>query len=174
MVGIIDNQPIKSRPNNRGYTLKGCVVLLLTPFGKGGQMASHIVFGFDYGSRRIGIAVGQMITKSANPLKQLPNNKGGPDWHLLDKLVREWQPERFIVGLPLNMDDSPSKMSQEAQAFARKLSEHYTIPAEFIDERLSSREAKERLLEQGETSPSKEQINTLSAQIILESWLRLV
>lgn len=130
-------------------------------------MPEQILFGFDYGSKRIGIAIGQTLTASARPLTQINT----ADWQTLDKLIEEWHPNAFVVGLPLNMDDSASKTSKAATAFAKQLQQRYQLNTELCDERLSSREALERLTEQGNNKPSKADINSMAAAVILESWL---
>lgn len=130
-------------------------------------MPKQTYLGFDFGQKRIGVAVGQSLTATAHPLTQINTN----DWGALKKIIDEWQPKAFIVGLPLNMDDTPSTISKAAQTFAHELEQRYTLPVHLCDERLSSREAIERLQEMGKTKPSKEEINSMAAAVILESWL---
>jgi putative Holliday junction resolvase len=130
-------------------------------------MPEQTLLGFDFGTKRIGIAVGQTLTKSARPLQQISS----VDWSSLDKLIAEWRPAALVVGLPLNMDDSPGKMAKAATEFAAALREHYSLLVHLCDERLSSREALERLAERGNTKPSKAELNCMAAAVILESWL---
>lgn len=127
---------------------------------------SSTILGFDFGKRYIGIAVGQPITRTAQPLTQI----NSIDWTALDKLIQEWQPGQFIVGLPLNMDETESPLSKAARQFANQLTKKYQKPVSMIDERLSTREAKERLQEQGVRVTTKAQLNSLAAQIIIETW----
>jgi len=134
-------------------------------------MPEQTIFGFDYGSKRIGIAVGQSLTKSAHALTQI-NNALEPEWQKLDLLMIEWQPQTLVVGLPLNMDDSIGHSAVSAKKFAQQLQQRYQLPVELVDERLSSREARERLQQQGIKKPEKQAINSMAAQIILESWLQ--
>ena len=101
-------------------------------------MTSGVIFGFDYGTHHIGLAVGQGVTQTASPLTILPAKQGIPNWDTLSKLVLEWSPDRFIVGLPINMDETDSPMSARAIKFARRLSGRFDLPYEMIDERLSS------------------------------------
>lgn len=124
------------------------------------------VLGFDFGTKRIGVAVGQTITLTARPLTQIDSI----DWDALDILIKEWQPEYCVVGLPLNMDDSSSKISKAARKFANAIQQRYEIVVQLCDERLSSREALERLEEQGNKRPSKAEINSMAAAVIIESW----
>ncbi len=122
--------------------------------------------GFDYGTRKIGVAVGQLITKTANPIAIISARDGIPNWSEIEKLIVEWQPSQVVVGLPLNMDQSESEMSVRALKFARRLTGRFNIPHDTIDERLTSREARE-------LSGSQQEIDDIAAKIILESWLKL-
>ena len=126
-------------------------------------MAS-IVMSFDFGMKRIGVAVGQKVTQTASGLGVVQAFDGIPKWDYLDKIVLDWQPERFIVGLPINMDGSNSEMSKKAQKFSRRISSRYNIRSEMFDERLTSFEAREH--------DGKTHIDAIAAKIILESWLR--
>ena len=123
-----------------------------------------IVMSFDFGMKRIGVAVGQKVTQTASGLGVVQAFDGIPKWDYLDKIVLDWQPERFIVGLPINMDGSNSEMSKKAQKFSRRISSRYNIRSEMFDERLTSFEAREH--------DGKTHIDAIAAKIILESWLR--
>ena len=120
--------------------------------------------GFDFGMRRIGVAVGQKVTQTASGLTVVRARDGIPKWEYLDKIVLDWQPEKFIVGLPLNMDGSKSEMSQKAHKFSRRMSSRYNIQSEMFDERLTSFEARGH--------EEKTHIDAIAARLILESWLR--
>ena len=120
--------------------------------------------GFDFGLKRIGVAVGQKVTQTASGLTVVQACDGIPRWEYLDKIVLDWQPEKFIVGLPLNMDGSKSEMSQKAHKFSRRMSSRYNIQSEMFDERLTSFEAREH--------EEKTHIDAIAARLILESWLR--
>lgn len=124
---------------------------------------SALLMGFDFGTRKIGIAVGQTVTKTASALTIIRARDGKPDWNQLDALVKEWQPTLFVVGLPLNMDDSISEMAEAAERFARRLEGRYQIPYAMMDERLTSFEARE--------SSTEEEIDAIAAQLILESFM---
>ena len=125
---------------------------------------NSIVMSFDFGMKRIGVAVGQKVTQTASGLGVVQAFDGIPMWDYLDKIVLDWQPERFIVGLPINMDGSNSEMSKKAQKFSRRISSRYNIRSEMFDERLTSFEAREH--------DGKTHIDAIAAKIILESWLR--
>ena len=81
----------------------------------------RLLLGFDYGTKQIGVAVGQVVTGQARELCVLKAQNGVPDWQQIEALLREWQPDALVVGLPLNMDGSPSEMSARAEKFARRL-----------------------------------------------------
>ena len=125
---------------------------------------NSIVMSFDFGMKRIGVAVGQKVTQTATGLGVVQAFDGIPKWDYLDKMVLDWQPERFIVGLPINMDGSNSEMSKKAQKFSRRISSRYNTRSEMFDERLTSFEAREH--------DGKTHIDAIAAKIILESWLR--
>ena len=130
------------------------------------------VLGFDYGTRQIGVAVGQTLTGSANPLRELRARDGIPDWDQIGALLKEWQPDALIVGLPLNMDGSPSEMSARAEKFARRLNGRFNLPVHTHDERLTTYEAKGQRLRQGQTGGYRERpVDALAAALLLEGWL---
>ena len=140
--------------------------------------SQNVIVGFDYGTRKIGIAVGQLITKTANPIAIISARDGVPDWSEIEKLILEWQPTQFVIGLPLNMDETESEMSQRSLKFARRLTGRFNIPHDTIDERLTSREARSiheshSSTQRGPAGRSRDEIDDIAAQIILESWLKL-
>lgn len=125
------------------------------------------VIGFDYGTRWTGVAVGQTLTRKAQPLNAIKTG----DWDAVRKLIDAWQPQKFIVGLPLNMAGGKQEMSERAERFGRQLEGRFGIPTEMIDERLTTREAYLIAIE-SERKHSKTEIDSLSAVLITESWLR--
>ena len=128
--------------------------------------------GFDYGSKQIGVAVGQAITGQARELCILKAQNGVPDWQKVDGLIREWQPDALVVGLPLNMDGTPSEMSERAAKFARRLNGRFNLPVHTHDERLTTYEAKGQRLQQGQNSGYRERpVDALAAALLLEGWL---
>ena len=122
------------------------------------------LLGLDFGLKHIGVAVGQTITRSATPMTTVGAVDGRPDWTALDALIGEWQPERLIVGLPLNMDDTLSDMAKRAQRFANRLNARYGLPVEMRDERLTSQEARS-------LSDDPDARHAIAAQLILAAWL---
>lgn len=134
---------------------------------------SITVLGFDFGTQRIGVAVGNTLTGSARPLVILPTRDGAPDWEAITRLVKEWQPQKLVVGLPLKMDGSDSQTTVNARSFSRKLAGRMVLPVELVDERLTSRAAREEIHEAGikRTHGPGEAIDALAAAVILEQWL---
>ena len=126
-------------------------------------MNQSMIMGFDYGTHRIGVAIGQRITQTASPLAILKARQGQPNWSEIEALIKEWQPEAFVVGLPLHMDDEPSDLSVQAEKFARRLTGRFNLPHTMVDERLSSVEAKN--LSAGDA------IDDIAAVLILETYL---
>lgn len=130
------------------------------------------ILGFDFGTKRIGVAIGQLITSTANPLTIIRAQEGEPDWKALDKLMEEWRPSALVVGIPLNMNGSSQKITQQAEAFAKALEEHYQLPVYRTDERLTTREARENLFSEGGYKALKKHVDSTAAQIILAAWLQ--
>ena len=127
---------------------------------------------FDFGTKNIGIAIGQEITKTASTFYSIHANDGLPDWVELDMIVKEWNPSLFVVGDPLNMDGTRSKIQDSSDKFSTALNKRYDIGIEKTDERLSSREAKERLENIQMGIKDSRNKHSISAQIILEDWFR--
>lgn len=133
--------------------------------------SARTLLGFDFGTTRIGIAVGQEITATANPLNPIKARDGIPNWDTIAAVVKEWQPDGFVVGLPLNMDGSENEMCQRARKFANRLHGRYNKPSFMMDERLSSYEAKGQVIKEGGNRNFKaNSVDGLAAQMILESW----
>jgi putative Holliday junction resolvase len=124
---------------------------------------SRIVLGFDFGLARIGVATGQRVTSTATPLTVLRAKQGQPDWSEVTQIVETWQPELFVVGLPLNMDTSAGTLARLSTKFAHRLEGRFGRPAHLIDERLSSLAARELT--------TAAQIDDVAAALILETWL---
>ncbi|MBX9762010.1 MAG: Holliday junction resolvase RuvX [Pseudomonadaceae bacterium] len=132
----------------------------------------RLLLGFDYGTKQIGVAVGQVITGQARELCILKAQNGVPDWQKVEALVKEWQPDAIVVGLPLNMDGSKSEMSERAEKFARRLNGRFNLPVHTHDERLTTYEAKGQRLQQGQNSGYRERpVDALAAALLLQGWL---
>ena len=126
-----------------------------------------IVLGFDYGERRIGVAVGQTLTGSANPLAVVKVRNSHPDWRKLEELVRRYEPDALVLGLPQHPDGSEHALSPRIHQFERQLRHRFRLPVHLIDERLSSYEAAQRCHDSGAS-----ELDAVAAQVILETWLR--
>lgn len=124
-----------------------------------------LVMGFDFGLKRIGVAVGQTLTASASPHTTLISRDGVPDWDGISKLINEWQPKALIVGLPLRLDGREQPFTQKARKFGQRLHGRYQKPVFFVEEQLSSYEAEQRTL------TTKQLRDAHAAQIILQNWL---
>lgn len=133
---------------------------------------SHLtLLAFDFGTKSIGVAVGQQLTGTARPLAALKAQDGTPDWGKIETLLKEWQPDRVVVGLPLNMDGSEQPLTARARKFANRLHGRFGVQVELHDERLSTVEARADLFSRGGfRALNKGSVDSLSAVIILESW----
>ncbi|MEJ2360584.1 MAG: Holliday junction resolvase RuvX [Gammaproteobacteria bacterium] len=133
------------------------------------------LLGFDYGNKRIGVAVGQELTRTSQALCTLHNHADGPDWAAISRLIQEWQPALLIVGLPHHMDDDrPHPLAARVQDFGKQLEQRYNLPVDWVDERLSSLEAEAQLAGSGKSRADKRDkanIDKLAAAIILQTWL---
>ena len=135
--------------------------------------SSLSIMAFDFGTQKMGIATGQSTIESVNPLPLFAMKDGIPDWNQLLKLVKEWQPNIFLVGLPLNMDDSESELSARARKFARRLRHQTNIETWMVDERLSTREAREQLAFYQEQGRAKRlSADSFAAALLIQSWYR--
>ncbi|WP_320167228.1 Holliday junction resolvase RuvX [Methylophaga sp.] len=134
--------------------------------------AARTLLGFDFGMKNIGIAVGQELTATANPLTAIKARDGIPDWSHIEKLLKEWQPDLLIVGLPLNMDGTEQEMTAAAKRFGNRLNGRFNIPVEWQDERLTTYEALDQMgIRSKMDSRQRSDVDQLSAQLILQSWL---
>ncbi len=127
------------------------------------------ILAFDYGSKKIGVASGQDLTCSASPLTTLLV-KQDQHWREIDKLVKEWQPDIMVVGLPLHMDGSEQPFTDEVRGFATELGKRYGCQIELMDERLTSYEAEQLLNQQYSRRQTPQDVDKIAAQLILESW----
>ncbi len=136
------------------------------------SLSHQTVIGFDFGLKHIGVAVGQTVTGTANPLVSLSAHQGVPQWPKIDDLIAYWKPDALIVGLPFAIDGSEHNITRAARRFANNLEEHYHLPIHLIDERFTTLEAKRDLFEQGGARAlSKSRIDGRSAKIITENAL---
>ena len=129
------------------------------------------LLGFDYGTRKIGIAVGQAVTGTATPLTTLTAVRDKPDWARIGALIAEWQPSALVVGHPFEMTDNEAEVAERAKRFARQLHGRYRLPVHLVDERLTSREAWTRLGRAAHRDPHR--VDAMAAKLILETWFEI-
>jgi putative Holliday junction resolvase len=137
--------------------------------------APRIILAFDFGHRRIGVACGDTVSRTASPLEALPTGPNAPPWEKIDALLREWQPALGVVGLPYNVDDSDSTMTTAARGFAAELERRFQLEVVLVDERYSSREAAARLKSARASGlrrrrVAKADVDAAAACVILERW----
>ncbi|WP_105188246.1 Holliday junction resolvase RuvX [Pseudoalteromonas sp. T1lg48] len=129
------------------------------------------VMGFDFGTKSIGVAIGQELTGTANALRAVKARDGIPNWDDIRTLVNEWQPDLLVVGLPLNMDGTEQDLTHRARKFANRLHSQTGLQVETQDERLTTAAAKEQLFAAGGyRNLRKDNIDNASAVLILESY----
>jgi len=153
-------------------------------------MVARTVIAFDFGTRRIGIAIGQELTKTASPLTTIRLSDKSPspdsanfDWSNIDKIIQEWQPQVAVVGLPLTADGAETAVTRGAKAFGEALQKRYNLETFWVDERLTSAEAESMIAanqksgKSGKTSRNrssrsqdKGEIDRMAAKLILDSW----
>ena len=142
--------------------------------GEPARPAPQLILAFDFGTRRIGLAAGDTLTRTARGLSTLDCSRGTP-WPAIDKACADLQPSQLVVGLPLNMDGTPTALTAAARAFAAELEQRYRKPVALVDERLSSRQAEAELrdaraagLKRRRTSHGD--VDMIAARILLERW----
>lgn len=129
------------------------------------------ILAFDYGLKSIGVAVGQRLTGTASTLKALKAQDGTPNWEQIEALLKEWQPELVVVGLPLNMDGSEQPFTARVHKFINRLHGRFGVKVIAQDERLTTVDARAELFSQGGFKKlSKDAVDCYSAKLILESW----
>ncbi|MDP9009612.1 MAG: Holliday junction resolvase RuvX [Pseudomonadota bacterium] len=134
-----------------------------------------IVLAFDFGLRRIGVASGDTVSRSASALEAVPADLGEPRWSVIASLMRDWQPDMAVVGLPYNVDGSDSDMTSAARSFAAELARRYGLEVAMVDERYSSLEAEARLKSARESGlrrrrVARSDVDAAAACVILERW----
>ncbi len=139
-------------------------------------MKTRVVICFDFGLRRIGLASGETLTRTATPLATVAHHDSGPDWPAIDRQMRLLGPDLVVVGVPYNEDGSPGTLAPRADAFAQALRERYGLEVARIDERYSSTAAHSLLREQRASGQRRRQlgkgdIDSAAAAVMLASWL---
>jgi len=152
------------------------------PEGGTGAPPTHpkspaVALGFDFGERRIGVACGDTLTGTAQPLGVVAAQAGRPDWRALERHVADWAPGILIVGVPYNMDGTPGRLTEAARGFATALGARFRLGVVTVDERLSSREAEDILRQQRASGARARRVrpgdvDATAACVLLEQWLR--
>lgn len=138
--------------------------------------STECVLGFDVGTRRIGVAVGNTLSQTARALTVVDVHAAGPDWARIETLVREWRPARLLVGEPLTLAGEVQPATQAARRFAQELGRRLALAVELVDERSSSKEADRRFAERRRAGAARRRdagaLDAVAAEIIIERWLR--
>lgn len=131
------------------------------------------VLAFDFGTKRIGVAVGELELAQAHPLATIRDERNDRRFAAITALIDEWQPVRLVVGLPVALDGTPHAMTARCTRFANQLRGRFRLDVDYAEERLSSAEAEERLRESGYNARgARDHLDTLAAQIILQSYFQ--
>jgi len=135
---------------------------------------NHEIFlGFDFGTRNIGVAVGQMITKTATPLNLLHAKNGVPNWDEVAKLITTWQPQALVAGVPCHLDGTPHRITALAREFIERLTKRYNLPVYEAEERLTTKAAREEIYAEGKYKAlQNKNIDSAAAVLILEEWMK--
>ena len=126
------------------------------------------IVAFDFGEKKIGVAVGQTSTYTSSPLQVIFNNHDKVNWNEISILLEEWKPELILVGKPLNMDGTDSEIMKKVDAFYKKLESLYDAKFEYVDERLTTFEAKDILKEN-----NVETVDANAAKILIDNWFEI-
>ncbi len=138
------------------------------------EVGNRRVLAFDFGTRRIGVASGQEMLGTGQPVAMIPARDGIPDWQKIELLLQEWQPDVVVVGLPLNMDDTENEMCARARKFGNRIHGRFHLPVEMVDERLTSFEAKGDVMAAGGSRDfGRHGVDDRAAVLILETWCGL-
>ena len=130
------------------------------------------VLAFDFGTRRIGVAVGNTLTRAARPLATISAQSTDARFAAVAALIKEWEPNLLVVGLPVHADGAPHAMTERAQRFARQLHALFRLPVELADERWTTQMAQSMLDASGTGGRKGKAVrDQVAAQLILEGWL---
>ena len=137
--------------------------------------SGRTLLGFDYGTKHIGVAVGQELTATSTPLATLASRNENPDWAAISRMIEEWRPVALVVGVPLNLDGAEQAMTQAARRFARRLEGRYHLPVHLADERLSTVEAGRMLYERAADAGTRRarrrrEVDEVAAHLILQTY----
>jgi putative Holliday junction resolvase len=132
-------------------------------------MPEGTVLAFDFGTERIGVAIGEGLLGQARALTTIESPANDARFAAIGKLIGEWQPARLVVGLPLALDGTEHEMTARSRRFAHQLEGRYRLPVELVDERLTSVEA-ERAIKPGHDKSAKARVDAEAARLILQDW----
>ena len=137
-----------------------------------GKQKEGNVIGFDFGQKRIGVAVGNNISKTARALITIDSSSNNQKFEAIQKIIEEWQPISIVVGVPFNVDGSEHKVTNLSKKFAKQLEQKYSLPIHLIDERYTSIEASHEIKDKKiDLKNKKLLIDQIAAKIILQSYL---
>lgn len=140
----------------------------------GDRSGQRTLLAFDFGTKKIGVAIGQELSESSTALPLLRSRDERPDWEGIAQLIKTWQPDALVVGIPLNMDGSENDMTQKAKRFSNRLAGRYGLPVYPADERLTTREAARARYDphnrDGHKRKGHMEVDSVAAQIILETF----
>ena len=145
------------------------------PEGGVAAKSPEVILAFDFGSRNIGVACGDTVSRNATPLSPVPARGREPNWALIEAHVKSWRPNRAVVGLPYNADGSESDMTKAARDFAAALRARFALAVDLVDERYSSMDAQARLRSERASGArrrrvGKTDVDAVAACVILERW----
>ena len=123
------------------------------------------IIAFDYGEKKIGVAVGQTSTNTSSPLQIIFNKDNNTNWTSISSLLDEWKPDLILIGKPLNMDGSDSEIMKKVDKFYKQLKSIYDADIEFVDERLTTFEAREILKDE-----KQDNVDAHAAKILIDNW----
>lgn len=129
------------------------------------KAVEQTVLAFDFGEKRVGVAVGQTVSRTAQALTTIAVKRGCVDWTKVAAIVEDWDPTSFVIGMVMTADGAPHSLAIMIERFARQLTGRFKRPVSFVDERLSS------YIARGHASAGRHDVDALAAQVILETWL---
>jgi|SaaInlStandDraft_2_1057019.scaffolds.fasta_scaffold02832_2 putative Holliday junction resolvase len=141
-------------------------------------MSVNVFIGFDFGTKKIGVAIAQTITNTATPMPAIKMINGQPKWNDLDEIISDFKPKKAIIGIPDSENKQTKKLITKIKIFSSALEKKYTIPTILINEGFSTQMAKQELKDKRQSGVLKNRIkkgqtDSTAAKIILEQWLKL-
>ena len=136
------------------------------------QKPDAVVLAFDFGTRRIGVAIGNTVTRTARPLSTVDTPTSAARFDAIAALIAQWRPSRLVVGLPVHADGTPHAMTARAKGFARDVGVRFSLPVALVDERFTTQAAQSALAASGRRGrAARAARDEAAAQIILQQWL---